>query len=435
MNWPASLFSRTALGLIAVFALSQGLSAWVVWREVMEPLTARAADDLAARMVLAAQTWSELPPQTRTDFEIELSLRHGLELGRAVGELPALTPHDRFQRILLESLNRRLDQAARFKQGPGPAWLWVELDIADHALRIGVREHRPPTTDFAAMAAVFLTGALLILLVALGFARHTAHRLARLAALAAEVGEGRTPHRLPEKGMRELAALEAAFNRMAAQVQALLENRTVLLAGLSHDLRTPLTRLRLALSMLEACDPRRVQQMERDIEEMDALIAQTLDFARSLRPQESELIDVVAFLQSLCCNVDRIALKIPPAAQAHKKCEIAAAALRRVLDNLLQNALRYGGEAPVEVELQTRAHEWGVRILDRGPGIPAAQREAVFQPFYRLEGSRARDTGGVGLGLAIARQIANVHGWRITLNDREGGGLCAEVWFPCPQAV
>ncbi len=433
MILPHSLFGRTALVLLFTFALSQGVAAWVVWRAVIEPLTARAADDLAARMVLSAQTWSELPPDTRTDFEIELSLRHGLELGRAVGELPDRAASDRFGELLVEALNRRLASPARFKQGPDPAWMWVELELAGHPLRIGLKTDRPIVAAPMAVAATFLAGALLTVLVALLLARNTTRRLARLTRSAAEVGQGRTPARLPEEGPSELAALNASFNRMADQVRTLLENRTVLLAGLSHDLRTPLTRLRLALSMLEGGDAHRVQGMERDIEEMNTLIGQTLDFARSLRPEATDRVDLAQLLDRLCQDVaqDRAKARLTPAAQAYRPCLLAAGALRRVLGNLLENALRHGGEAPVEVELDVDAGGLVVRVLDRGPGIPATEREAVFQPFHRLERSRARDTGGSGLGLAIARQLADAQGWRIRLSDRAGGGLSAEVWLPC----
>jgi len=428
---PATLFGRTALWLVLAFALSQGAAAWVIWREVVQPLTVRAADDLAARMVLSAQTWSELPPETRTDFEIELSLRHGLELGRAVGEMPESSETDRFSEYLRDALHRRLEPPVRLMQGPNPAWLWVELELGGHALRIGTPKPNPLATAPVAVGAAFIAGALLVVLVALLQARNTTRRLAQLARSAAELGQGRTPIRLVEEGPRELAALNAAFNRMADEVHSLLENRTVLLAGLSHDLRTPLTRLRLALSMLDGGDARMLQRMERDIEEMNRLIGDTLDFARSLRPETTQRLDLSELLRAICNEHERVGFRLSPAAQAHLRQNVAAGALRRIIGNLVNNALRYGGGSEVEVELDAGPGRLVVRVLDRGPGIPASERERVFQPFQRLEASRARDTGGSGLGLAIARQLADAHGWRIALTGREGGGLTAEVWLPC----
>lgn len=430
MNFlPRTLFGRTAVSLLAIFVGVQGIALGLVWTTVVAPLAERSADDLAARMVLVAQTWVELPPATRTDYEIELSLHHGLELGRVQEQLAAPAVSTFFGRLLEKQLQARTGQKVTLKGGPDPAWTWLELELAGYLLRIGFQKEPYELEAPLAAGGAFLAGAALTLLAALLIVRHTTRRLGRLAHSAAEVGQGRTPQRLPESGPEEMRALNAAFNRMADEVQALLENRTVLLSGISHDLRTPLTRLRLALSMLEGADAGLVQRMEGDLDEMNRLISAMLDFAKSLKALDLHEVDLSAALDALVRAAQGQG-EIRWASPGSCKARVGELAFRRIVANLLENAQRYGGDQPVEVQLERHADAIRVRVLDRGPGIPADAREAVFRPFYRLEASRARHTGGSGLGLAIARQLADAYGWRITLDDRPGGGLSVELFIP-----
>jgi two-component system osmolarity sensor histidine kinase EnvZ len=430
---PNTLFGRTAAILLAVFLLAQGVALYAVWKTVVVPLADRSADDLAARMVLAAQTWVELPPETRADYEIELFLQHNLELGKVERVLDTTLPPGYFGERLERALSLRTGQDIRLKGGPDPAWAWTEILLAGNILRVGFLRDRYELEAPWAAGAAFLAGAILTLVTALFLARRTSTRLRQLARSAVEVGQGRLPERLPETGADELRTLTAAFNRMADEVQALLENRTVLLSGISHDLRTPITRMQLALAMLDDADPALVGRMEGDLREMTRLIAQMLDFARSLKGEdeaETDLAEALAELAASCSDPDRVRF------EQGGLClrTLSGAALNRVVGNLLENALRYGDGQAVGLELDCGADAARIRVLDRGPGIPEAEWDKVFQPFYRLEASRSRDTGGSGLGLAIVRQLADVQGWRVELRPREGGGLVAELTIPSRTA-
>lgn len=423
---PRTLFGRTAGALLVAFLAFEAVAFAVVWAQIIQPLTERSADDLAAKVLLAAQTWVELPPETRPDFENELSFRHGLELGEARGTLNQSIAHDFFIGRIETALSRRMHHPIRLMSGPDPAWAWADLQVGDKLLRIGFER-----ADYAFVAplvgaGVFVLGAGLTLATALFMVLRTSRQLRRLAGKAREVGQGRTPVRLPESGAQELKELTAAFNRMAEEVTALLENRTVLLAGISHDLRTPITRLRLALSMLDCADSDLVGRMERDLDEMNRLITDMLAFARALGQEQPGDCDLVGLLADLAAQASRLGPVEWAPALAACPVRVSEAALRRIVGNLLENARRYGGEGPVTLELACLPTP-RISVLDRGPGIPAAEREAVFRPFYRLETSRSRDGGGSGLGLAIARQLADVHGLRIELADRDGGGLAASV--------
>lgn len=424
---PRTLFGRTAAALLVAFLVFETLAFAVVWRTLIQPMAARSADDLAAKISLAAKTWVELPPQTRTDYEMEMAFRHDLELGAATKPLAKAAPSTWFGDLLMDSLGRRMRQPIVLKSGPVADWVWLDLRAADKVLRVGFNQDRYALQAPLAAIGVFLLGAALTVVTALLLVGRASRQLNSLAEKAGEVGQGRDPVPLPETGPREIRELTAAFNRMAGAVQSLLENRTVLLSGISHDLRTPITRLRLALSMLDDADASQVSRMERDLDEMNRLIGDMLLFARALQNHdlvERDLAELLGELAETAARLGPVDWRGPDAAC---RVKVGEAALRRVVGNLLDNARRYGGDAAIELVLACGEREARISVLDRGPGIPEDQREAVFRPFHRLEGSRSRDSGGSGLGLAIARQLADAYGWRIAFTHREGGGLDATV--------
>jgi two-component system osmolarity sensor histidine kinase EnvZ len=424
---PRTLFGRTAAALLAAFLVFETVAFAVVWQTLIQPLAERSADDLAGKISLAAKTWVELPPQTRTDYEMELAFHHDLELGMATKPLAEAAAPTWFGDLLVAALSTRMAQTIQLKRGPDAGWVWLDIRLADKPLRVGFSQERYALQAPLAAVGVFLLGAALTVVTALLLVGRAGRRLNSLAEKAGEVGQGRAPEPLPETGPLEIRELTAAFNRMAGEVHSLLENRTVLLSGISHDLRTPITRMRLALSLLEDADPTQVGRMERDLDEMNRLISDMLVFSRALQANDLSECDLVELLGELADTAARLGPLSwrPPATPCLVK--VGEAALRRVVGNLLDNARRYGGEAEIELALACGEGKTRISVLDRGPGIPEDQREAVFRPFHRLEGSRSRDSGGSGLGLAIARQLADAYGWRIEFNHRAGGGLDASV--------
>jgi len=424
---PRTLFGRTAAALLAAFLVFETLAFVVVWQTLIQPMAARSADDLAAKISLAAKTWVELPPQTRTDYEMELAFRHDLGLGAATKPLTDAAPPTWFGDLLAASLGRRMQQTVQLKRGPDANWVWLDLQVADKRLRVGFSQDRYALQAPLAAVGIFLLGAALTVVTALLMVGRAGRQLNSLAEKAAEVGQGRDPVPLPETGPQEIRELTAAFNRMAGAVHSLLENRTVLLSGISHDLRTPITRLKLALSLLDEADATQVSRMERDLDEMNRLIGDMLVFARALQNNDLKDCDLPAVLGDLAETAARLGPVNWHPAAGSCLVKVGEAALRRIVGNLLDNARRYGGEAAIDLELRCGEREVRLSVLDRGPGIPEDQREAVFRPFHRLEGSRSRDSGGSGLGLAIARQLADAYGWRIEFKHREGGGLDAAL--------
>jgi len=272
--------------------------------------------------------------------------------------------------------------------------------------------------------------ALLAVVVALlsGWAvRRLTRPLSALADAADGLARNLDQPPLPEKGPQEVVRAARSFNAMQRTLKAYLETRAQALAGVSHDLRLPLTRLRLRLEQLPEEDSRAA--MQRDIEEMDAMVGGTLDYLRAGSDTEQAVkLNLVALIEGLAEDAEAAGAKVSLQGTA-APVTARPQALRRCLANLIDNARRYGG-GEIEVTLRDGAGAVEIRIEDRGPGIPEAERERVFEPYVRLEASRARHTGGTGLGLAIARAVARAHGGEVTLAPRNGGGMAAIVTLP-----
>lgn len=430
-----SLAQQNALLLALVFVLFELLSAAAAAWLVMIPMARRSADDLANLMILSAQTWNELPPETRIDFELELAKTYQLALrAEPPGQFNTASAewHSPYLYILESVLNEKTGQSQHLSREiiADSAWYWRSLPVGETSLSVGFPERRIRAQPLFAFAVSSLTGLVLAILAALWLARRSVVPLARLEAAAKLVGRGEAPLLLPETGPRELAALTHRFNEMATQVRDLLAARTTMLAGVSHDLRTPLARMRLALALLaEQPTPRLIERLEQDIGEMDRLIGQILSLASDLAPEPSSRLDLHDFLSDFVAAQEpgRIQMALVP-----PTIDIMAppSALRRTIGNLLDNARRYGDGKQVDLIAERYQEEVRIGILDRGPGIPEDQMSAVFHPFHRLEASRNLATGGTGLGLAIVRQLADTHGWQVEMKPREGGGLA--VWLRLP---
>jgi signal transduction histidine kinase len=250
--------------------------------------------------------------------------------------------------------------------------------------------------------------------------------LGKLAEAADAFGRGTRVEPLPEQGGRELRAATRAFNTMQERLRRYLDSRTSVLAAMSHDMRTPLTRLRLRVESID--DEQLRARCTADLDEMNDMIRGALAVFRGLNDDEpATSIDMDALLRALRDEYRELGGHVTVTGHASQPYVGKALALKRCLGNLIQNAIQYGHEANVTVE---DGAALTLRIRDRGPGIPAEALDRVFEPFFRLESSRSRDTGGTGLGLGIARNIAQAHGGRLTLHNLSGGGLEAELTLP-----
>lgn len=262
-----------------------------------------------------------------------------------------------------------------------------------------------------------------VMVLGIGAMRLITRPIESLASAAEELGRGARPGDVPEAGLNEVRQAARAFNRMQHRIRRMIEDRTQMIAAISHDLRTPITRLRLRAEFVE--DAEEQQKMLADLDQMEGIIKSTLAFARE--DADTEPTSPVDLTQLLA----EVAETHPPAKVVTREtCTLRArpVALRRCFSNLVENAIRYGGSAEIVVRDLPDAVE--VTVDDTGPGIPEDRLKDVFRPFVRLEDSRNRDSGGAGLGLAIARSVALAHGGAIALANRPAGGIRAQVRLP-----
>ena len=302
----------------------------------------------------------------------------------------------------------------------------LSIALADGQwLNVGTRFERPPLqwpwasiVSFGITAAIILVSAFWFLLTRL------TGPLLRVSRAADRLGRGESVDPLPLIGPSEVRGLTQAFNRMQARLTRFVADRTRLLAALGHDLRSPLTAMRVRAELVEENETR--ESLIASVEEMQEMVDATLAFARGMASAEAyETVDLGTFLKQLQADmIDEFTLDTANSIGVRLRPQSA----RRALRNIIENAQRYGGGA--EVTFRHDAEHVQIRVADNGPGIPEAELEQVFEPFFRLEKSRSRETGGTGLGLSIARTIVRAHGGDVTLSNRAEGGLLVTVTLP-----
>ncbi len=412
---PLSLLLRTNL-VLALGALAIAVTAILALNQfVIRPIALQAADDEAALLVLSAQTWVELPPLSRRYFELELAENHDLVITPDVRELPPAPLDQAYLPLLRDKLSERLGQPITLLAAD--ELIWVNVPMGGREIQIGFAPDRRDVRPLNVGLIIILTGALIVFGTSWLVLQRITRPLVRAAELAKTFRGGEHFRPLPEEGPRELRTLARSFNTMARDIAALLANRTTLLAGISHDLRTPLARMRLALALLPPeVDPTLVVRLERNLELMDSLIGDALMFARGAGEAPQPLA-LRPLLEDFIANLE-IPLGLHWEGDPEVQLRLAPSALRRVLQNLVANAREHGAGAPELRVLVGRRVE--VLVRDQGPGIPAEHRDKVFQPFFRLD--QARTAGGSGLGLAIVQQLCQAHGWQVQVEDAPGGG-------------
>ncbi len=427
----------TTIGIVAIGF--QVITLVTLARFMVVPLGQRAAEDLSGIIVHAAEKWHALPVAQRPAFARMMQQQHKLQIAPCCPSLPesdSLLPYLYFLRSALRDALGHEVRLLESRDAREEQWFWVDVPVDEETVRIGFSRPRIGVRPPVAFLLLLSIGLVLTLVTATFLTRRITVPIERLYQAAKDVGQGHWPAPIEEDGPKELSVLTREFNRMNVQVRELLSNRTTLLAGIAHDLRTPLTQIQLALELLpdEGGDPQLMQSIREDLDLINRLIGEALGIG--LASQETSIRDtdvcqeIVQLVQSLQGSEGKVRVNckpLPPLA-------LNALALRRILTNLIVNALRYGDGKAVEVDCRWSQTSLHIRVMDRGPGIPESRLEAVFQPFHRLETSRSSQTGGSGLGLAIVRQLAEANRWQVGLEHRPGGGLIATLTIPLPTA-
>jgi two-component system osmolarity sensor histidine kinase EnvZ len=428
-----SLFWRTFL--LVVLLILASLAAWVQSFRVFErePRAHQIAQQLVSIVNITRSALLYSDPALRRELLAELADNEGIRI------VP-LEPSDQMQdfpdRPLLNlvrdevvaQLGPQTRLAAAVNGVPGN---WVSFNIEGDGYWVYI-ERDPLTRDtgtqwirWAVMATI------LSLLAAIAITRVVNQPLARLSRAARELGTGHVPAPLPEKGPAEIRMVNQSFNRMVADLGKLEQDRAVLLAGISHDLRTPLARLRLELEINDLPEETRAA-MAGDIEQMDSIVRQFLDYARREPQQPAEDVDLSALVHEALAHA-RLDATVETDIAAGIQVSGYRTELVRALDNLLTNASRYGrdaeGKLALEVRLGTTPAGVALEVADRGTGIAPADVERLLRPFERGDSARSGGTGA-GLGLAIVDRIARLHRARFELLPNEPSGLRARLVFP-----
>ena len=433
---PRSLFGRLVLLLVAVVALAVLVSVVTFGAERSAVLKRQFGETrLVQLQALRAALAGADGPQRRETLE-RLSAEYGVRIiPESERPMRGQPPAGPLMQDMAERLRERLGPETEIRFAPRAQTLFVRVVAAGTPYWIGIPvPPRPPADEFPTRALVWTLVVLAFLLAAAyGFARYLARPLRDLNAAVVRVGRGEMPPPLPESGPSEIAAVNRGFNAMTRDLSRIEQDRALLLAGVSHDLRTPLARLRLGVEMGLADESLRTG-MVADIDEMDRIIGQFLDFARSDTTTAIESADLNAVVGACVERYARAGMPVRFAGGVLPPLNLKPTAISRLVANLVDNALAYGAP-PVEVTTAQADGMAVVDVADRGRGIAAEDVERLKQPFTRASAARARSDGaaGAGLGLAIVDRIARLHGGSLDLLPRDGGGTVARVRLPLPR--
>lgn len=424
--WPRTLVVRLFVIFLVGLAVAQALSMALLFYERYEAGKSMMLGALGSDVSIAMDILDRLPPDERPAWLPRLSTAKRVYLLReGVADQPVTNSAGQSAADRIRDALPGRDVAVRAMAGD-PKHIQAMMHLRDGS---------PVTLDIhlslmplAMWLPLVLVVQLLLLVGCVWYAVRLAVRpLTRLAHAADTLDPNKTGPRLDEQGPMEVAHAATAFNAMQDRIAAHLAERMRILGAISHDLQTPITRMKLRSELMDESPDK--TKLAQDLDEVERLVREGLAYARTAHGalEKPARLDICAFLDSLTCDYQDTGKDVSLTGSSGGPMLTRPHALRRLLGNLIDNALKYGGGA-AEVHVEPRDDgSLTVSVLDRGPGIPDDRLEDVLQPFYRLEGSRNRDTGGTGLGLAIASQLAAVTGGTLTLRNREGGGLCAEL--------
>jgi two-component system osmolarity sensor histidine kinase EnvZ len=426
---PKGLYARALLIIIVPMVLLQSVVAFVFmerhWNTVTQRLSNAVVQDIAALIEVYGSY-----PQDSDHAQIRRIAQDKLGLAvdfLPVTDLPPPGPKPFFgllDHALSEGISRRIAKPFWIDTVGRSALVEVRIKLDDKVMRVFARR----SAAYASNSEIFfiwMVGTSVVLItVAILFLNNQVRPILRLADAAESFGKGREVPDFRPRGAREVRRAAAAFLEMKSRIERAMEQRTTMLAGVSHDLRTILTRFKLELAMLKD----RPEGMKRDVDEMARMLEAYLAFARGDTGEQSAPTDMSALLGELKADAERNGHRTTVVFHGPPVVTVRPASFKRCLANLMSNAARHGDTISISGLCDTR---WlSVTIDDDGPGIPANMREEVFKPFLRLDDARNQDEGGTGLGLAIARDIARSHGGDITLSDALPHGLRAVVRVP-----
>ena len=427
---PRSLLGRSLLIIVTPLILLQLVLTWVFFARHWDTVTRRLAITLGGDVATIVQYLERHPAPADQRWMIDTALfqmgmRVSLHPDRQLTEAPNTadrTPDD----WLAKALAERIGQQFRIDSQTHENDVQVDVQLTDGLLQVMVQRKRLFSSTVYVVVLIMIGASLILIAVATVFMRNQVRPIRRLAAAADAFGKGREAPDYKPQGAAEVRQAADAFLRMQERIKRQIRQRTEMLAGVSHDLRTPLTRMKLQLAMLD--ERPEISELTSDVAEMENMVEGYLAFARGEGTEKAGPTDLSQLLDDVVTTARRNGGAIDLHTEGELILSLRQEAMRRCLTNLVANAARYGEN--VSIRAGRRGDFVEIFVDDDGPGIPENERDEVFKPFYRVDHSRNPDTGGVGLGLTIARDVMRSHGGDITLGDSATGGLRVKLRLP-----
>ncbi|WP_443750872.1 ATP-binding protein [Asticcacaulis solisilvae] len=431
---PRSLMGRVLLIIVAPIVIMQLIVTWVFFDMHWETVTAKLSEGMAGDVAWAVSTYETDPSDANLERITEQAKPMGLTISLLKGvDLPENRRPSLFvplDRALNHALDNALDEPYWFDTTRYPGFLDIRVKVRQGLLRIFVPKDRGFVTTGHIFFFWIIIATAVLTTIAMLFIRNQVRAIERLADAAERFGRGEDDPGFKPYGATEVRAAARAFLEMKSRIQRQIEQRTTLLASVSHDLRTPLTRLKLELAM--AAQDTATERMKQDVSEMAYMIDEYLAFARGEAGEDTDTVFVGDLIESLREGTARtghtLAVELPSETISVR---VRRLSIERAMTNLIMNGFHYGKTVRLSAVIVGR--EVNLNIDDDGPGIAPEKREEAFKPFSRLDEARNQNIKGVGLGLAIARDIVRGHGGNLTLDQSPMGGLRATITLPVEQ--
>jgi two-component system osmolarity sensor histidine kinase EnvZ len=423
---PKSLFGRALLILVLPTVLIQLVVAYVFFDRHWDNVSRHMSRALAGEAAFLVKQLRQMPTPAEsriiTDFEAATGIKVFLDDADAFKPRRRSGDFTEFQQIL----RAKIDEPFTVRTITGGDDLEIAIALPGQTLRLETTVKRLQSGTTTIFILWMLGASAVFLLIAIVFMRNQIRPIGRLAKAAENFGRGVDTPGFRPHGASEVRQAARAFVVMRERISRQLRTRAEMLAGISHDLRTPLTRMKLQLAMMGSDEA--IRELSADVQQMEHMIAEYLDFARGEGGEEAVKTRLGELLSDVVADYDRLGSPVTLMMERDVELDLRISAFRRMLHNLIDNALRYGKRC--EVALRVAVNYCEIVIDDAGPGIPEDKREEVFRPFSRLDLSRNLKTGGVGLGLTIARDIVLAHGGAISLAQAQIGGLRVIIRLP-----
>ena len=428
---PRTLFARSLLIIVTPLILLQIVSTWIFYERHWHIIMKRLAAGVAGEIGLVIDAMDRFPGAEAQGALLVLlaertDLRATIAPGAILPNRPQPEPRGGLDTLLARELTNRVRRPFQFDTSTFEDEIVIKVQLKESVLHVVTPRRRlfSSTTTFWAL---WMVGTSMILFAVAGlFMRNQIRPIRRLAEAADAYGKGREAKDPKLAGASEVRRATVAFRRMRERIRRQIDQRTEMLAGVSHDLRTPLARMKVALALLPEDDDAR--GLQADIVEMEAMLEAYLAFARGEGGEAAVETDLGELIEDVVTGARRAGGSIDLRIASAPKIPVQATAIRRCLVNLIDNAMRYGNQVWIACREQGEWFEIG--IDDDGPGVPATDRETVFRPFYRRDRPQGGKPGGIGLGLSIARDVVQSHGGDIRLGSSPEGGLGVRVRLP-----